>query len=116
MRAGEWCPLVADSIDAVDCHGNIISHKVAITDKPVIGYTFPVKDCKYVSDLYLIGQQDELSTERLPEWFGTGFYEKQIRQNVFLNAENGALGIHQEQNLRVGMDYVVGRKLLKAEK
>lgn len=108
---GEHKPLVSSYIDGVKC-GKIYSHKIAVTDRPGIGYSFPVGTCKYVSDIYLLGQQNETVKKRLPEWFGIGFYNERIKQDVFLNADNGALGTHNEYYYRVGKDYVVAKEML----
>lgn len=110
---GEVCPLVSDYIDAIKC-GKIYSHKIAITDQPGIGYTFPVGTCRYLSELYVTGDQDEIVKKKLPEWFGAGFYDERVRRKVFLNADNGALGTVNESIRRVGKDYVVAKDLLKA--
>lgn len=115
LKHGEWCPLVADVIDSVKC-GHITSHKAGLTDQPVLGYTFPVGNCKYITDMFVTGDEDKTVLEQLPEWFGTGFYQKHKREKVFLNAGSESLGLHQEFNLRVGKDYVVARELLKADK
>lgn len=114
-KDGEWCPLVFDVIDSVKC-GVISSHKAALTDKPVLGYTFPVGTCKYVSDLYMMAYEDTTKLEKLPSYYGSGFYQKRVRENVFINADNGALGIHDERCLRVGKDYVVARNRLEPNK
>lgn len=111
MKRGEWCPLVADVIDAVAC-GKIYSHKAAITDKPTLGYTFPVGTCRFLTDIYLKAQFKNTITEELPEWFGTGYYKKTIDEDVVVNAANGALGTQYMTTLRVGEDYVVAKDSL----
>lgn len=113
LKKGEWCPLVADVIDSVKC-GHIVSHKAGITDQPVLGYTFPVGNYKYITDVFLTGDEDKETLAVLPEWFGSGFYKTHIREKVFRNSGTESLGLHNEASLRVGLDYVVAKDLLKA--
>lgn len=112
-RLGEKTPLVSDYIDGIKC-GKVYSHKVAITDKPGLGYAFPVGTCRYLSELYLTGDQDEVVKKKLPEWFGPGFYDEHVKRKVFLNDSYNALGVVNEHIHRVGKDYVVAKDLLKA--
>ena len=111
MKRGEWCPLVADVIDSVAC-GKVFSHKSAITDKPTLGYTFPVGTCRFLTDIYLKGDRRDTITEELPEWFGTGYYKERINQSAVVNAANGGLGTRYSTTLRVGEDYVVAKDFL----
>lgn len=114
IRKGEVMPLVSDYIDGIKC-GKIYSHKIAITDKPGLGYTFPVKTCTYLSDLYVLGDEDRIVKKKLPEWFGAGFYDERIKRKVFLNDDYNALGIRNQYTYRVGEDYVIAKKMLTAK-
>lgn len=113
MKKGEWCPLVFDVIDGVEC-GKIKSHKSCLRIKDGLNYTFPVGNCHYTSDIFYLSQKDKTELKVLPDYYGTGFYESHERKNVFTNAGSEALGNHQEKSLRVGKDYVMAKKILKA--
>lgn len=113
MKSGEWCPLVYDVIDGVEC-GKIKSHKATLRIKDGLNYTFPVGTCTYTSDIFYLSQKDKTELRVLPDYYGTGFYETHERKNVFTNAGPEALGNHQEKTLRVGKDYVMAKKILKA--
>lgn len=104
MKRGEWLPIVADVIEYIDCD-RIVSHKAGISDKPDIGFTYPVAECRYFSDVYLLGHNKQTLTEAMPEWFGTGFYEKWFDKDVLLNADTDSLGERNVAKLRVGLPY-----------
>lgn len=113
MEKGEWCPLVYDVIDGIEC-GKIKSHKAALRIKDGLNYTFPVGTCTYTSDIFYLSQKDKTELRVLPDYCGTGFYETHERKNVFTNAGLEALGNHQEKVLRVGKDYAMAKNILKA--
>lgn len=113
MKRGEWCPLVFDVIEGVECR-KIKSHKACLRISPGLDYTFPVGTCKYTKDTYYLSQKDKIEKRVLPDYYGTGFYETHERKNVFTNADKYALGNHQEKILRVGKDYVMAKNILKA--
>lgn len=113
MKRGEWCPLVFDVIEGVEC-GNIKSHKAALRISPGLNYTFPVDTCTYTKDTYILSQKDKTELRLLPDFYGVGFYEVRDRKNVFTNADGQALGSHEEKILRVGKDYVRARDTLDA--
>lgn len=113
MKRGEWCPIVFDKLDGVEC-GKIKSHKVALKIRPGIDYTFPVGTCEYAKDTYYLTQKDEIEVKKLSAFYGDGFYETHERKNMITNIGKGSLGLHQEKVLRVGKDYVVANKILKA--
>ncbi len=109
----EWCPIIFDVIDRVEC-GRIISHKSALRIKDGLNYTFPVGTCHYVKDTYFLTQKDKIEQRPLPPYYGAGFYETHERKNMLTNIGDKALGEHQEKTLRVGKDYVMAKKILKA--
>lgn len=114
MKRGEVCPIIFDWIDSIDC-GRIKSHKIAIRIGEGLDYTFPVGTCKYVKDTYFLTHKDKIEKRVLPEFFGTGFYEAHIRQNVITNIGKSAFGHRQEKILRVGKDYCRAKDTLEAE-
>lgn len=112
-KGNEWVPISFDTLEGKDCD-KIITRKAVLTDKPYIGYKFPVKSCRYVSESYLLSDQRGKELKALPEYYGTGFYESYYDRNVFVNAHNGALGMKDDITLRVGLDYVVAKESLPA--
>lgn len=104
LKRGEWLPIVADRIDYIDCD-KIVRHKAGISDKPDIGYTYPVAECKYFSDIYLLGHNSEKTIEMMETWFGTGFYESFNDKDVLVNSDINSLGESNVAKLRVGMPY-----------
>lgn len=111
LKKGEWLPIVADHIDYIDCN-KIVRHKVGVTDKPFVGYTYPVADCKYFSDIYLLGHKREYSLEALPVWFGTGFYEKFDDKDELITSDKNSLGERNVHRLRVGLPYCKAEETL----
>lgn len=111
-RGDEWVPIVFDSLDGIDCK-KIKTHKSALALEPFIGYAFPVGECSYSESTYLLSDQKGTELKKLPEWFGDGFYEEHFDRKVFVNGDNGALGVKNDTTLRVGLDYVVAKKYMK---
>lgn len=105
-RGDEWVPIQYDVLDAVRCN-KVEAHKAVLTNKPYIGYVFPVKECRYISDAYVLGEEKGVELLPLPEFCGAGFYENAYDRAYFVNAGNGALGMRNDTTLRVGLDYVV---------
>lgn len=114
LNKGEWIPISFDHIEYIDC-GRIVSHKAAVTDKPNIGYSFPVGEVKYFSEVFLMADNGQTTTEALNTWFGTGFYDKYHPEKLLFNADNGSLGEMSNQTLRVGMSYCLAEETLKAK-
>lgn len=112
LKRGEWLPLVADHIDYIDCD-KVVSHKVGITDQDFIGYAYPIHECRYFSDVYLLGHSAEETTESLPTWFGTGFYTKFNDKDVLLNSDTDSLGESNVYKLRVGLSYCQAEETLE---
>lgn len=111
MKGGEWCPIVFDAIDGINC-GKIKSHKIAIGWGDYLNYTMPVKTCRYLSDTYLTYYKDEIVEKPLPSYYGLGMYEDHVRKDMVTNIGGQALGVRQETILRVGEDYVVSTDML----
>lgn len=114
MKRNSWVPISFDVLDYIDCD-KIVSHKAIVTDREFIGYHFPVKECRYYIDQYVVSDDQDTVLEQLDEWFGAGFYEKFVDKDVIVNADNGSLGTRNEIDLKVGLDYVTAKKTLKAE-
>ena len=112
LKRGEWLPIVADHIDYIDCD-KIVSHKAGISDKPTVGYTYPVGECTYFSEVYLLGHNRIESVEALSTWFGTGFYESFDNNDVLVNADTDSLGNINVSKLRVGLPYCRAEETLE---
>lgn len=110
-RGDEWVPITFDVLDGVECK-HMRSHKALLTDKPYIGYSFPVGECSYSSQLYLTGDQKGTELKKLPSFFGSRFYEGSYDRKVLVNSANGALGVKNDTTLRVGLDYCLAKKTL----
>lgn len=110
-KGDEWVPISFDVLDGFLC-GKTLTHKAVLTDKPYIGYAYPVEECTYISDIYLRSQQKGTEKVKLPDWFGAGFYDKAYDRNILVNSANGALGVQNETTLRVGLDYCLAKKTL----
>lgn len=113
LKKGEWLPLVCDHLDYIGCNG-ASSHKVAISDVKDIGYTYKVKECKYWTDNYLMGDSDRTETKNLPTWFGIGYYDSYQGDSMMINSDTESLGQHNELTLRVGTSYCLAEETLEA--
>lgn len=113
-KGGEWLPISYDVIDYIDCK-RVVSHRAIVTDKPDIGYEFPVNEWHMVSDTYLTGDFTGTKQVKLDPWFGEGYYEKYVKERVYLNAKCSSLGIRNEDKYRVGLNYALAKRTLKAE-
>lgn len=112
-RGDEWVPIAFDVLDGFGCK-ETYTHKAVLTDKPYIGYSFPVGECSYASDVYVSSNQQGQRLRALPAWYGAGFYEDNIDRTILINSASGALGNHQETTLRVGLDYCLATMTLPA--
>lgn len=109
---GQWVALVNNVITGVKC--GRVSHtprRIALSPD-YVDYDFPVAECHYLSDLYLTGTHQGTETLPLPTWFGTGFYERQVDEDIILEANQEALGLHTDKHLHIGLDYVLAKKSL----
>lgn len=113
-RGDEWVPIAYDVLDGVQCD-RLESHKAVLAVNDYIGYQFPVKECRYLSDVYISSDQTGTELVPLPDFYGAGFYEKKFDRNVLVNSANGALGEHNDTTLRVGLDYVLAKETLDPE-
>ena len=108
-----WLPIAFDVLDGIVCD-KIRHHQAIVTDKPYIGYTFPVKHCCYLSQNYILSDQKGTELKVLPEWYGAGFYESKYDRDIFVNSNSGALGVTNKTNLTIGLDYCLAKKTLDA--
>lgn len=110
-KGNQWAPIAFDVLDGFLCN-EILTHKAVLTDKPYIGYVYPIDKCRYISDVYLKANRKETELKVLPSWFGAGFYEEKIDRDILVNSANGALGQHNEITLNVGLDYCLAKETL----
>lgn len=114
MQKGEWVPLSYDVLDYIDCD-KVVSHKAIVTDGDDIGYTFEVKEQCYYTDKYIYADREKVELREMPHWFGEGFYEAFVKDNPFINADNGALGTRTGITRRMGIAYALASKTLEGE-
>lgn len=111
-RGDEWVPIAYDVLDGIHCD-HVDSHKAVLTREPYIGYAFPVKECRYLSDTYVLGAEKGVELLPLPEQFGVGFYESAYDRFYAVNGEDSSLGVSNDTTLRVGLDYVLANDSLE---
>lgn len=110
-RGDEWVPIAFDILDGVECH-TMKTRRGILTDKPYIGYSFPVQECRYVSQLYVESDQKGAELKKLPDYYGPGFYQRVYDRDILVNSANGGLGVKNDTTLRVGLDYCLAKKTL----
>lgn len=114
VRGGRAIPLSWDKIDYVDCKC-VHSHRVMSGAENGLGYNFPVGNCRVTTDTYAIVDDYGERTEQLPAWFGEGFYRKMVDRQTYVNSDTNSLGIHNVENLRIGLDYFQAERTLEPE-
>lgn len=110
-KGGVNIPLRFDSLDWINCDG-IKTHSIIISDGNDLGFNFPVGHYTYFTDTYLLGDRKEVVVEKLPHWFGEGWYEKALNEKVFTNFDGSSLGERNRVDLRIGEDYVTADDIL----
>lgn len=114
-KGDEWVPIAFDSLDGIFCK-EVRSHKAVVTLDRYIGYQFPVKECRYLSDIYIASNQTGTEMVPLPEFYGAGFFKKKYDRTIVVNSASGALGEHEDMTLRIGLDYVLAKETLDADR
>lgn len=110
-KGGVNIPLRFDSLDWIDCEG-IKTHPIIVSDGTDIGYNFPVGHYTYFTDDYLIMDRKEVTIQKLPKWYGEGWYEKALNEKVFTNFDDGSLGVRNRVDLRIGLEYAAADEYL----
>lgn len=112
VRKGDaWAPIAFDVLDGITCK-TVHSHKAVLTREDYIGYNFPVGSCPYLSEAYVESDQEGIETKVLPDFYGSGFYESRYDRKVLVNSASGALGVVNQDNLQIGLDYVTAKSSL----
>ena len=120
---GGWTPIEFDQLDYIECIGceggdkyRAVSHPVIIEFDDKIGYHFPIGECGYTADDYVMFDRDETELLPLPEFYGDGFYESHYKGEVIPNFDDGtATGVRNNYRLKIGMDYTLANDILPAD-
>lgn len=120
---GGWTPIQFDYLDYIECIGceggdkyKVVSHPVVIEFGDKIGYHFPIGECTYTADEYLMLDKEEIELLPLPEFYGDGFYEAHYKGQVIPNFDDGSgLGVRNNYRLKIGLDYTLANEILPAE-
>ena len=112
---GSWLPISYDVIDSIICD-KVNSHRAILSlDPHNIGYTFPVADCKKVYKTLLLTDKYGVVTEELPEWFGSGLYQKFVDDYAVTEGDNHPLGTKNAVHYKVGLDYYLAKETIEGE-
>lgn len=116
MTKGGWTPIVFDQLDGIKCE-TIFSHPVILSFSNDIGYVFPEAHCSYASDKFVYFDKEGVEHKLLPECMGGKgeFFDFYTKGYSFVNFDGGSVGIHNRNNLRVGLDYCLSDETLPAE-
>ena len=114
VSQGEYIPISYDVLETIGCDGAKTHRAVLSLDPDDIGYTYPVAECRLVENNWVYYDEQGLVTKKLPAWFGSGEYQSFNDFLAFVNADNGALGVRNDIELRVGLDYYQAKKTLPA--
>lgn len=120
---GGWTPIQFDQLDYIECIGcsggdkyKVVSHPIVIEFGDKIGYHFPIGECGYTTDDYILLDQKETVLLPLPEFYGDGFYESYEENQIVPNFDDGSgLGVRNNYRLKIGMDYTLASKILPAD-
>ena len=113
-KNGQWVPLAFDSLDYIYCDC-VVSHRAILTDGTTLNYHFPVCKVRYITDEYMKHDYKEVELTKLDEWFGEGYYNKPVDKYMLINADNGSLGVRNENFLSVGTNYAIASETIEAE-
>lgn len=112
MKGGIPIPISFDVIDYISCD-HVVSHRAILDNEDSIGYSFPMMFARRASDVYAVYDKAGVVVKQLPTWAGEGFYKEAQRGKSLLTADTNALGVHNVEHLRIGLDYVLAEKTLK---
>lgn len=128
LKRGEWVPISFDSLDYITCENKdqccggkkcnqlkAVTHCAILTDKPDIGYRYGVGNCRYLSMMLLTHDYVEEVQRPLPVWMGKGTYTDYVEAEAFVNADNEALGLVNDINLRIGTAYALAKRTLPSD-
>lgn len=113
MKGGIPIPISFDVIDYISCN-RVVSHRAILGNPDDIGYNFPMMFTKKATDVYAVYDKAGVVTKQLPAWAGEGFYKEVQSGKSLLTADTNALGVHNVEHLRIGLDYVLAEQTLPA--
>lgn len=113
MKGGIPVPITFDMVDYISCD-RVVSHRAMLGDENSIGYNFPMMFTKKASDVYAVYDKAGVVVKQLPAWAGEGFYKEVETGKSLLTGDTNALGVHNVEHLRIGLDYVLAEQTLPA--
>lgn len=119
LERGVYVPIVWDEVVDFSCAGGARTKTYALSLGDALAQDYPVQECTYTEDKYVLNNVKETELHALPpEMGGDGklFYEKKVDKQTFINSANGSLGQRNVTTLRKGLDYVRGAKVLTGDK
>lgn len=108
---GAWRPVSFTQVLGIDCD-KIVTREVWVAGEDDLGYDYPIGEAHYTTDTYAMFDRKGESVEVLPEWFGSGFIKKYIKDDALVNFDNGSLGVRNRHRLRLGLAYVRAKETL----
>lgn len=112
---GGWTPISFDYLDYVDCD-KPATHKVIIEFDDKLGYYFPIDECEFETDEYILPETSGVVLRELPKCMGEGFFQAYDKSDLIINFDNGsALGTHNRYKLKIGTDYLLAEDFLPAD-
>ena len=112
---GGWTPISFDYLDYIDCD-KPVSHPVIIEFDDRLGYYFPIDECEFETDEYVLPETAGVVLRELPECMGEGFYQAYEKSDLIVNFDdNSALSTHNRYMLKIGTDYLLAEDFLPAD-
>lgn len=112
---GGWTPIRFDYLDYIDCD-KPVSHPVIIEFDDKLGYYFPIDECEFETDEYILPETASVVIRELPECMGEGFFQAYDKSQEIINFDDGsALGTHNRYKLKIGTHYWLADDILPAD-
>lgn len=112
---GGWTPIEFEYLDYIDCD-KVVSHPIIIEFDDKLGYYFPIDECEFETDDYILTDERGVVLKELPECLGEGFYQAWEESENIINFDNNtALGTRNVYHLKIGTDYLLADEFLPAE-
>lgn len=110
---GGWLPISYDVLDVITCEGARTHRAILSLNPHDIGYKFPVASCKRQYKTILLSDKYGLVTEELPEWQGSGRFQRFVNHYMSTNGDNKLLGTTNEVRYRIGLDYYLAEETIE---
>ena len=112
---GSWLPISYDVIDSIICD-KVNSHRAILSlDPHNIGYIFPTATCEKTFKTLLLTDKYGVVTEELPEWFGSGLYQKFVDDYAVTEGDNHPLGLNNTVRYKLGLEYYLAKETIEGE-